>query len=158
MALSQADVDDFIAAKKTAAGPMRWISRNLHNRRSHVRLEADGARIGEIVLIVNLAFARDFSFALLRRREGVLRWDLTTAPYKHRNRGACGASFERVVRQLEHEHIWRPGLNLHCVRALAGLHEAPHSDVLSAFCERANITWATTYQHPPAAGEQLRLE
>jgi hypothetical protein len=160
VALTLSDVGAFIEAPKIAPGDraMSWRGRNVHNRRCHVAVEAGGARVGEVVLIVNVALRRHFSFVLLRRRDAVLRWDFASPPVRHRNRGACGAGFEATVRALEHEHVWRPGLDLHCVTPLEGLADLDHRQAFIAFCDRANIAPDTLYVAPPPLGEQLSLE
>lgn len=160
MALTLPDVEAFIEAPKIAPGDraMSWRARNVHNRRCHVPLEAGGARVGEVVLIVNVALGRHFTFALLRRRDAVLRWDFASPPVRHRNRGECGPGFEATIRALEHEHVWRPGLDLHCVVPLTGLAELDHRQAFQVFCDRANIALHSLYVPPPPLGEQLSLE
>lgn len=159
MALTQADVDQFLAAdKSTAAGSrMRWISRNIHNRRCHVAVEAEGIRVGELILIANVALARHWTFMLLRRRAEILRWDLVMPPYRHRNPKMCGDGYPRVVRQLEHEHLWRDGCGTRCVRPVADLATSTHREAMDAFCERAKIKVQPPYDPPPPVGEQLSL-
>lgn len=160
VALTMADVEAFIAARKVAPSDrtMSWRVRNVHNRRCHVALEAGGARVGEVLLIFNVALGRHFSFVLLRRREALLRWDFAMPPVRHRNPQACGPAFERTVRALEHEHRWQPGLDLHCVTVLEGLAEHDHRQAFQAFCDRANIALEAVYVAPPELGEQLSLE
>jgi hypothetical protein len=160
VALTLADVDAFVQAPKVAPaeGAMRWRARNVHNRRCHVGIESGGARVGEVVLVVNVALARHFSIALLRRKEAVLRWDFATAPIRHRNLPSCGPDFDRTIRALEHEHVWRPGLDLHCVTELNGFAEHGHRQALEAFCASANIVLDTLYVAPPPLGEQLSFE
>jgi hypothetical protein len=159
VALTLAEVETFIEAPKVAPADraMSWQARNKHNRRCHVPVEAGGARVGEVVLVVNVAVRRHFNFALLRGREAVLRWDFAMPPARHRNpRSAAG--FEPRIRATEHEHVWRPGLDLDCVVALDGLGEHDHRQAFEAFCDRANIDLRTLYVPPPPLGEQLTLE
>lgn len=66
--------------------------------------------------------------------------------------------FEGTIRALEHEHIWRPGLDLHCATQLDGLAALDHRQAFQAFCDRANIALRTLYVAPPQLGEQLSLE
>lgn len=159
VAISQDDVDRFLAMPKTAPADarMRWISRNIHNRRCHVPVESDGIRVGELILIANVALPRHWTFKLLRRRSEVLRWDLSTGPVRHRNPLACGEHFPGTVRALEHEHVWRARTNLRCAAPLAGLADSTHREALEAFCDRANITMLTPYEPRPPLGEQMTL-
>lgn len=160
VALKAADVAEFLAAEKQVAADARWTwrSRNLHNRRCHLPLEAGGARVGEIVLVVNLATSRHWSFKLLRRKAEVLRWDFARPPVKHRNPRSCGDDFPRIVRDLEQEHEWHPQAGLNCARGLPDLAAVDeHRQAFVAFADRANITVLSPYQAPPVEGEQMPL-
>lgn len=160
VALSLEDVAEFLAAEKTIPGDVRWQwrARSRHNRRCHLKVEAGGVTIGELILVTNLALARHWTFSLLRRRAEVLRWDFAKAPYKHRNPRECGEGFKRTVRDLEHEHLWQPGTEMRCVKGLDGMHSLDHRQALEAFADRANIRILTPYQQPPTEGEQLTIE
>lgn len=159
MALRLADVAEFLGADKviTADARWNWRARNRHNRRCHLRVESGGVAVGELILVVNLAVARHWTFCLLRRRAEVLRWDFARAPYRHRNPRTCSADFEATVRDLEHEHLCRPDTEMRCVRGLDGLAQVDHRQAFVAFADRANIRLDTAYQAPPADGEQLTL-
>jgi hypothetical protein len=162
MTLTASDVQRFLTEPKaTTSGRMRWTDRNLHVRMSRTPVEADGARVGELFLIANVALERAWTFKLLRRGEEVLRWDFTTTPYRHRNQRACVvAGLPKVVREPQHEHLWRPGAGTDCAEALPANLAAltSHEQVLNAFCERAIITLEVSYQPPPPTGEQLTLD
>jgi hypothetical protein len=160
MTLNAADVAEFLAAEKTVPADARWSwrTRNRHNRRCHLKVEAGGVTVGELILVVNLAIARHWTFSLLRRRAEVLRWDFARAPYKHRNPRACGEDLRGTVRDLEHEHLWRPGTEMRCVTGLSDMEGLNHRQALEAFADRANIILLTAYQPPPAEGEQLTIE
>jgi hypothetical protein len=159
VAISQDDVDRFLVTPKasSAGARMRWVTRNVHTRRCHVPIEADAIRVGELILIVNVALARQWIFKLLRRQAEILRWDLVTGPARHRNPKACGPHFPRTVRDLEHEHVWRERTGLLCAAPLEGFATATHRQALDAFSDRANITLLTPYEPPPPLGEQMTL-
>ena len=160
MSISQSDVTTFLDADKTVPRTvaMRWSSRNVHNRMCRMPIDASGVRVGELILLANVAASRHWTFKVLRRRAEILRWDFAAPPYRHRNRASCGDEFERTVRALEHEHLWHPVEGLDCVTALSGLDNAAHPDALGAFCERAKIDLHVAYQAPPEPGEQLALQ
>lgn len=161
MTLTASDVHGFLAEPKTTpAGAMRWTERSLHVRMCRVPLEVDGARVGELLMIVNVALPRAWNFKVMRRGEEVLRWDFACGPCRHRNRKACvEAGLPKIVQALEQEHLWRPGAGMSCAEPLPGEHSASsHQDVLDALCRRAMIKVEVSYEPPPATGEQLTLD
>ncbi len=161
MALTSRVVEEFLAAPKTvpASQRMAWRKRNDSIVFARVGVEARGATIAELVMVVSLAVARDWNFKLVRRREEVLRWDLTAPPARHSNPPGRPDRFPGKVRSLEHEHQWVDGLGMTCAIALdlGGAATADHRQALAAFCDRANITFQAIYQPPPPPGEQLQL-
>jgi hypothetical protein len=159
VAITEADVEAFLDAAKVipADANMRWRARNAHNQRCHLPVEADGVGVGEVVMVVNTSLTRHWTFKLLRRRDEVLRWDFRRSPTRHRNPQECGGEFERVVREQEHEHIWREATgNVDCARALHGVSSVAHDQAFMAFCARAKIAPHIAYQPPPL--QQLTLE
>jgi len=161
VALTSEVVNEFIASPKAVAASeqMAWRKRNDSVVYSRIGVEAGGATIGEIVMTVSLVVARDWSYKLVRRREEVLRWDLTSPPARHSNPAGRPDRFPGKVSSLEHEHQWVDGLGMNCAVALDLSTEAAtdHRQALGAFCDRANITFDATYQPPPPPGEQLQL-
>lgn len=63
MALTSSVVDEFVAVPKTvpASQRMAWRTRSESIMFSRVGVEARGATIGELVMIVSLAVARDWT-------------------------------------------------------------------------------------------------
>ncbi len=112
MAFTSSVVDEFLAASKTvpASQRMGWRRRSDSIVFVRVGVDAGGATIGDLVMIVSLAVARDWNFKLVRRGEEVLRWDLTSPPARHSNPPGRPDRFPGKVRSLEHEHQWVDGL------------------------------------------------
>lgn len=160
MSISQGDVTTFLDADKSVPSnsSMRWTKRNVHVYMSRMPIAYGSVRVGELILLTNIAAERRWIFKILRRRAEILRWDFASPPYRHRNRRACGERFERTVRALEHEHLWHPTEGLDCVRALSGLGNADHARALGAFCGRAKIDVEPVYTAPPPPGEQLAFD
>lgn len=154
-------VDEFLAASKAvpASQRMGWRKRNEAIVVARVGVEAVGATIGELVMVVSLIVARDWNLKLVRRGEEVLRWDLTSPPARHSNPPGRPKSFPGKIRDLEHEHRWVKGLGMNCAIALDLPNDvkADHRRALAAFCVRANISFDAVYQPPPPPGEQLQL-
>lgn len=134
-----------------------WRRRGANGVFCRLGCEAGGATVGELVLIVNLAERRNWTFKLLRRGDEVLRWDLVMPPSRHSNPPSRPAGFPGKVRDLEHEHQWVAGLGMSCAVGLEDLElgSADHRQALAAFCDRANIDFNARYEPPP--GEQLQL-
>jgi hypothetical protein len=154
-------VVEFLAASKTVAASQRmgWRKRNESVVYVRVGVEAGGATVGELVMIVSLVVARDWNFKLVRRGEEVLRWDLTAPPARHSNPPGRPARFPGKVRSLEHEHHWVDGFGMNCALALdlSADIKTDHRQALAAFCDRANINFDAIYQPPPPPGEQMQL-
>jgi hypothetical protein len=159
MSISSNDVAAFLDAEKRIAqsAAMRWTRRNLHTYTSRMAIESGGAAVGEVFFVFSVALDRNWSFKVLRRRAEILRWDFTVPPTRHRNSTACGDRYPRVVRALEHEHLWHPTQELDCVTPLSGLADLDHKAALDAFCGRAKIDMESAYTAPPPHGEQLAL-
>lgn len=159
--LTSTVVDGFLAAPKIvpASQRMAWRKRNDSIVYARVGVEAVGATVGELVMVVSLAVARDWNLKLLRRGDEVLRWDLTSPPARHSNPPGRPDHFPGKVRRLEHEHQWVDGLGMNCAIELDLTADirTDHRQALAAFCVRANISFDTAYQPPPPAGEQLQL-
>lgn len=138
---------------------MAWRRRSDSIAFARVGVEAGGATVGELVMVVGLAVARDWNFKLVRRGDELLRWDLTSPPARHSNPPGRPDRFPGKVRELEHEHQWVDGLGMNCAISLDMTDAAKedHRQALGAFCVRANISFDTVYQPPPPPGEQLQL-
>lgn len=158
MSMSANDVGVFLDAEKQVPRDtsMRWTRRNLHTYTARMAIEAGGVGVGEVFLVVSVALDRLWSFKVLRRRAEILRWDFTAPPTRHRNSRGCGDGYPRIVRALEHEHLWHPTEGMNCATPLSGLADLDHRGALDAFCRRAKIdTTLGVYASPPPAGEQL---
>jgi hypothetical protein len=138
---------------------MAWRQRNEAIVLCRVGVVSQGATVGELLLLVSLVASRNWTLKLLRRGDEVVRWDLTEPPVRHSNPPGRPVGFPAKVTALEHEHRWLPDFGLRCARPLDLPPEAAgnHAQALAAFCERANILFETSYEAPPAAGEQLQL-
>lgn len=157
MAPSAEIVAEFLAAAKiiTPARRLNWTRRNAGHFVARVGVEAGGATVGELVLVVGVVVSRNWSFKLLRRGEEVLRWDLTSPPARHSNPPGRPAGFPGTVRELEHEHRWVDGLGMRCAVPLTV--SGDHRQTLEAFCDRAKIDFQAPYDAPPPPGEQLQF-
>lgn len=160
MSISTSDVAAFLDAEKQIASgtSMRWTRRNLHTYTARMTIESGSIGVGEVFLVVNVALDRWWSFKVLRRRDEILRWDFAMPPTRHRNSGGCGDGYPRIVRTLEHEHLWHPTEGMNCAAPLSGLGVVDHRGALDAFCRRAKIGMTPgAYTSPPPTGEQLAL-
>lgn len=161
MALTSTIAEQFLAAEKSvpASERMTWRRRNDAIVFCRLGVSSVGATVGELVLLVSVVVPRSWTLELLRRSEEVVRWDLASPPIRHSNPPGRPPEFPGKVTALEHEHRWVQGFGVSCAVPL----ELPastandHRQALVAFCDRANISFDTTYEQPPPPGEQLQL-
>lgn len=159
VALSQGDVDGFLALRKEIPSSRRasWGKRSEHVRTARLPVFSSGVQRGELLLVFHLDHARHWTFKLLRLGSEVLRWDAQPPPHSHSNPSSRPAGWPRKLRDCDHEHVWHPLLEMRLARPSPELEAAPdHAAAFVAFCERANIDPNNAYQ-PPPAGEQLRI-
>lgn len=161
MALDEQEVVRFIAEQKVVPDSehVSWRRRGASGVYCRLGVFAGKVTVGELVLVVNLADRRNWTFKLLRRGDEVLRWDLAAPPFRHSNPPGRPPGFPGKVRDLEHEHRWVAGLGMTCAVGLRGheLAAGDHRQALAAFCGRANIAFNARYEAPPPPGEQLQF-
>ena len=155
MALTQSEVDGFLAAPKAVSrhSDMRWVSTggSIDQYRWRGRVEEGGVTKGILLLVVNRAVPRSWNFDLQLRGEEVYAWHFKT-PINHRNKG-CPAGFPARVK-VPHEHLWLEGSGYQCARPLDDMATWSHHQVLDSFCQQSNIAFQPMYMDP-GAGEQL---
>jgi len=159
VALSQRDVDEFIALSKEIppARRARWTKRSEHVRTARLPVVSSGVLRGELLLVFHADHARHWTFKLLRLGSEVLRWDAQPSPHSHSNPPSRPAGWPRKFRDRDHEHVWHSQLGMRLARPSEELEVASdHASAFVAFCARANIDPNSSYQ-PPPSGEQLRL-
>jgi hypothetical protein len=155
--LSQAEVDEFIAAEKVVPGgeggpgPRRIVWAEMSPKRMlwQAPVFVAGARVATLYLIVNPRHARAWVCKLYFRKADVFEWNIKPKATKHRNMG-CPADrgFAPSIKCAEHEHVWIEGHGRDCAKALDGLDEANHRDVFERFCEAARIDFHPDYESP----------
>jgi hypothetical protein len=159
VALSQAEVDEFILLRKEVppSRRARWTKRSEHVRTARLPVAFRGVQRGELLLVVHVDHGRHWTFKLLRLGSEVLRWDAQPPPHSHSNPAVRPADWPRKFRDRDHEHVWHPQVEMKLARPSAELEGAPdHRAAFMAFCERANIDPSNSYE-PPPSGEQMRL-
>lgn len=161
MALAQVDVDAILAASKEVAGDSRlsWRRRSEAVRMARVPVELHAVEIGEVLLTVNVAHARWWSFKFTVRGVEVRRWDFQPpgAPCRHSNPPARPVGWPGKVRQPEHEHVYLEGLATECARPLDGAMHLDHHEAYARFCDAINVDPKASYVAPPPPGQQLQL-
>jgi hypothetical protein len=153
MALTQAEVDEFMAAEKVVprdpAAPMKWAAPVPSRRMWRGRVEIEGRRLGEVLLLANPSLPRAWTYKLDYRSEPVYRIDVKSGPARHPNPTRCPSDFPPgKVRGREHEHIYMEGLDCECARPLGGLGSSGHRAILDEFCTRARIRFLPGYESP----------
>jgi hypothetical protein len=117
VALSAGEVEAFLAAPKQVPDGRRlsWRKRSEHVRLARVPVEVSAMETGELLLVVNVAHRRHWTFALLLRGTEIRRWDLLpSGPRRHRNPPGRPDGWPSAVRSLEQEHVWYEGLGVDC--------------------------------------------
>jgi hypothetical protein len=160
VALTQEEVDDFLAAgKRVAMRLMEWKEVSRDMARWTAAVERDAVNVGTLHLLANRSVPRSWTFKLSQGREEVLQWHFRPrgTPTRHKNPRGCPSSFPPNVDSTEQEHEWAPGMACKCARNLpTSVRNADHEATLGRFCERARIEFATPYS-PPPTGEQLSI-
>lgn len=160
MALTQADVDAFMALRKEvpASRTVRWRKRSEHVHIAQLPLVSGGIIRGELLLIFGVDHHRHWTFKLLHVGAEILRWDAQPPPNSHSNPPSRPAGWPRRFRRRDHEHVWHPDFGMRLARPSEELEEASnHASAFVAFCMRANIDHNNAYQSPPPSGQQLRI-
>lgn len=148
MALSQGEVDAFMAADKVVPErPMKWGTRKSGHRWWRGPLEVGGHRVGEVYFNANPALPRSWTFKTIFHGTEVYRLDVHSGPSGHCNT-ACPDDFPRKVRTAEHEHVYIEGLGCKCARPIAGIETASDPEVFALYCERTRLTFEPTYTSP----------
>jgi hypothetical protein len=153
MALSQEEVDEFMAAEKVVLGdpnePMKWQAPVPSQRLWRGAVEIDGRRVGEITLYANPAMSRNWLFKLSYRGEEVYQIHVRPNQARHSNPPGCSDKCpEGKVRAREHEHVYVEGLGCRCARSIDGLGASDHRAILDEFCTRARLRFDPGYQSP----------
>jgi hypothetical protein len=131
-------------------GRMAWESKTIDRCIWRGAIEIGGGQLGGILLFVNPAFKRSWSFKLLLHDVEVLRWDARPTKAGHSNPPAgCPEGFPGKVRGREHEHIWTPGLDCRCARNLDDTMDvSTHERMFVSFCARASVLCEVAYTPP----------
>lgn len=155
MALTQAQVDEFIAAAKVVPRPqsIKWRRDGVDFLRWDATTEVEDVVRGRIWMDFNLATGK-YGFNLQLQGTAVFGWHFRPFPGKHRNCG-CGKDFPANV-GYPHEQVWIERCGFRCARSLEGVGGLTHEQHLQRFCERASIDFRPAYT-PPIVGEQTVL-
>lgn len=162
MALTQIDIDDFLAkAKLVPDRVLKWQTVGKDNARWVAPVQLDRVSVGTIDAVYGVSVPRDWCFKLRLHEEEILRWDFhcTLKPIRHKNkrRAQCPAPFKLNISSHEHEHCWTEGMGCFCARDLpTSLANADHKTALERFCDHCQIEFGPAYLDPPA-GEQITL-
>jgi hypothetical protein len=154
MALTQAAVDEFLAADKVVrarVAGMQWREAGVDTLRWRGEVEVEGVTRGTLWLQVNRSLPSTWNLQLDLHGESVLMWHFKS-PVNHRNVG-CPNTFPRRVKGA-HEHVWVEGLDMRCARELEGIEGFDLERVLQGFLARTNIRSDILYR-APGAGEQI---
>lgn len=155
MALTQAVVDEFLAAPKLVERPreINWRQDGVDLLRWDALVETEGVVRGRIWLDFNRTLGR-YAFNLQLHGTPVYGWHFRPSG-RHRNPQQCGPSFPRNV-GYPHEQFWVEGRGFRCAKPLTEVGGMSHKEHLRAFCERARIDLRPLYR-PPIAGEQTMM-
>jgi hypothetical protein len=157
MDLTQAEVEEFMAAQKTvpAASPIAWQNRSPTQTIWQGPVEVDAVQRGTVFFYVNPTVPRRWIFKLSLHRFEVYRLDVKPL-MRHSNPSGRPSDCPGKVTCPEHEHRWFEGLGLNCAWPLENLASASHERILKEFCERARIDFGPEYSDP-TTGLQLEI-
>jgi hypothetical protein len=156
--LSQAEVDDFMAAAKVVPGShvMAWHQPVPSRSLWRGAVEVEAARVGEVILITNPAIARAWHFKLDYRGEEVYRIDCRSGRIRHTNPANRPNGFDPKVLDGVHEHVYVETLGCDCARGMPRLATSDHAAIFNEFCTRTHVLFQPTYR-PPQAFHQLSM-
>jgi hypothetical protein len=159
MALTQAEVDEFMIAEKVvpASAVMEWEKPEPQRYLWGAPIEVSAQRVGDLRLFVNPNFERAFHFKLRLHGEDVYRLDVRPLRGGHDNPPGRPEGFSKRVPDPVHEHIWVEGLALLCARPIDGLETSDHRAIFEAFCVRTHVRFDPEYIAPQAF-EQSQLD
>jgi hypothetical protein len=158
MALSQKDVDAFMAAQKVVPSTMpggtshrmTWDQSDPLRCLWGAPVEVNAIQVGELVLFMHPQIERTWRFKLDLHGEEVYRWDIRPIRAGHTNpKGGCPEGFSNgKVRGKEHEHVWAPNLGCNCAGDLYGLDTSTHERMFVQFCVRTRLDCGPDYVAP----------
>ena len=154
MAVTQADVETFLAANKSVAGSvLTWRERGCDWLIWDASVESDGLLRGRLYLEFNRSVPNRYSFTLYLHRPAIYGWHFR--PWgRHRNRRGCPPDFGTSAR-YPHEQKWIEGIGFECARLLPGIEGLSHREHLEMFCDRANINLQPSYRAPLLAEQTV---
>jgi hypothetical protein len=151
VALTQQEADDFMQAEKVVPGsmPISWAQ---PSGGGHAMwrgpVEVDGARVGEVVLLVNPALERGWYFKLSFRGEEVYRLEAKNQLCNHNNPRNRPDGFPSNVAEPTHEHVYIEGLDCRCAQPLGNLASSDHAAIFEWFCTRTHVRIEPPYTAP----------